>query len=75
MEPKTLVSPAYQADSFPLRHLGSPNTCINYVFSTLMIREQQYMARSESVKAENGVEDRKSNVLLATVVSVLSIQV
>lgn len=40
-----------------------------------MIREQQYIARSESVKAENGVEDRKSNVLLATAVSVLSIQV
>ena len=40
-----------------------------------MIREQQYMARSEIVKAENGVGDRKSNVLLATVVSVLSIQV
>lgn len=40
-----------------------------------MIREQQYMARSESVKAENRIEDRKSNVLLATAVSVLSMQV
>lgn len=33
------------------------------------------MARSESVNSENGVGDGKANVLLATVVSLLLIQV
>lgn len=43
--------------------------------SNLMVKDTAVYNKTESVKAENGVADTKSNVLLATVVSLLPIQV